>query len=223
MNSFLRGWLTRLRGPLGPVGPIGPRGEQGPAGQEGPIGPVGPVGPVGPQGEPGSPASATDSRIRLRVPIVVVYDGPESLNYLPIGLEVAAEAQEFYRSNCGIELRVTVAGHPEAHWQNYPQEALLAHRFQYGGQPFLVLLRSDESSLPGGYLGQAFGGTGGFCVVAGNQPHAKQTAVHELGHIFALGHEEGTFMGATLEIGNRVVTPEQRLKIQKTAYEFGGL
>lgn len=171
-----------------------------------------------------------DWPIRVNVPLVVVYHGPESLNYLPVGLGAAAAAKDFFRRTCNIELQVTVSARAIAKWApgpEYAQTVLVEHRYRHGGATFLVLIRSDEARLSGGrFLGQAFAGTGGFCVVAGNHPPpslVNETAIHELGHLFGLDHEDQTFMAAVLEVDERIVTKAQRAKARQTAYQYGSL
>ena len=46
---------------------------------------------------------------------------------------------------------------------------------------------------------------------------------HELAHLLGLGHEEGTFLAAVLELHNRVVTAEQRRLVRAAAYLLGGI
>jgi hypothetical protein len=162
--------------------------------------------------------------IPLDVPIVIVYDGPAELNRLPIGFDVGRELTRFFLEQAGIQLYVTVSGTTADLWPvgpEYVQDAQVLHRFQEHGQPFMIMIRSDVSRLSNGrYLGEAFGGAGGFCVVAGNRPPGPATAaaiaVHEFSHLLGLGHEEGTFMSPILETMSRVVTPAQRAKIRET-------
>jgi len=157
------------------------------------------------------------------VPIVVAYNGLRDLNRLGVALNAADQIRAFYLERVGILLQPTVSGY--AYYLNTVEEiqaALIAHRFQFAGDPFLTMIMSDADRTAGGSLGIAFAGVGGFCMVAARQGYVGPTVAHELGHLFGLDHEEGTFMATQLELNNRIVTPAQRETIRRVADEYGG-
>lgn len=171
-----------------------------------------------------------DGIIRLTVPIVVVYDGPEELYRLNVGVGIGLYLHDFYLETCGLDIRPVVSGHTQSLWNlaSYVNQVQLDWRFRFGGRPFTVLLRYDAARVGLGYLGQAFepeGGAdfrGGLCIVAVDQQHPEWAAAHEMGHLFGLDHQDGTFMRAALETGEHVVTSAQRDKVRETALKFGG-
>ena len=214
-----------LAGAIGPEGPAGPAGTPGAEGAVGPTGPQGLAGPQGSRGDPGAPGGSGGGArlIRLRVPVVVAYNGVADLNRLGVALNAADLVRDFYRDQVGILVQASVFG-----WNTYGpavddlQAALLIHRFGLAGQPFLVLIMSDADRTSGGSLGIALGGVGGFCMVAARQGDVGPTAIHELGHLFGLDHEPNTFMAAVLELNDRTVTPAQRETIKTVAESYGG-
>lgn len=220
-----------LDGPVGPKGDAGPPGAAGQAGAPGPGGPTGPAGldglqgPAGPQGAPGQggPSGGAPSLIRLRVPIIVAYNGAPALNRLGVAFNAADQIHEFYREQAGVLLQTTVSGYLNYTWSLEDiNAALIAHRFLFGGHPFTALIMSETGRTRGGNLGEAFGGVGGFCMVAADQGYVGPTLAHEFGHLFGLDHEEGTFMATALELNNRIVTPTQREIIRAAASQYGG-
>lgn len=179
-----------------------------------------------------------DWPIRLKVHLVVVYDGLQELNRLGMGIGVAKEVREFYRRTCNIDLHITVSGRPMRPWadESYVDHILWAHRFKQGGESFLILLRVDTATLTQGHVGRAFipwGETsylGGVCAVAGlhslpdGTPLAGRITIHELGHLLlGIEHEDDTFIDSIIEEATSIVTKAQRARARETAARFGGL
>lgn len=218
---YLRKALSLLRGPRGLPGPPGLPGLSGMR------------GPRGLTGEPGPPGvlDLEHWSIRLQIPVVAVYSGSPNMAPLNVALTAAKELHDFYRSTCGVELQVRVSGQALSEWDvehrnggtGYYQTSIITWRHQHGANPFLSFILSDASLLDGRYRGEAIGGIGGLSVVAGAFPLTAETLVHEVGHLFGLEHEDGTFMDPVLETENRVITQPQRAKVRETAYQFGGL
>ena len=199
---------------------------RGPPGPPGPAGPSGFIGPVGPRGPSGFDLNTM--RISLRVPVVVVYDGPEDLSHIPLGVDVKVALEQFYLEHAGLNLQVSVEGYQAPAWpENYIQTLGLEYYFKHHGRPFTILVRSDTERFSfGRYLGEAFG-VGGYCIVAGNQPpgsaSAVKIAIHEFGHSLGLQHQSHTSMDEVLEGDEWTVTAEQRTTIRKVARQYGGL
>ena len=204
-------------------GPAGARGERGAPGFPGITGRVGPPGPPG--------VLDLDSlTIKLPVAVVVIALDYGNMSRLPIILDMIEASRKWWLEQFGIALQVSLRG-IESDFiplgSSYPLNLRTLHHWQGGGRPLTVYVWSDLSRVGDGYLGEAFIPYGIVAMAGTAQPGGDswldEVLTHELSHLLGLGHEDGTFMAAVLELHNRVVTAAQKAQVRAAAYRFGSL
>ena len=204
-------------------GPAGPKGERGASGFPGITGRVGPPGPPG-------TLDLDSMTIKLPVDVAVVAPDYGNMNRLPIVLDMIEASKKWWLEQFGIVLQVSLRAIESDFIPlglGYPLNLRRLHHWQGGGSPLAVYVWSELSRVGDGYLGEAFIPDGLVAMAGTAQPGGDswldEVLGHELSHLLGLGHEDGTFMAAVLELHNRVVTAAQRAQIRAAAYRLGSL
>ena len=162
--------------------------------------------------------------IRLQLTVVVLVDPRE--NSALDTVKTALESSKVFWLDLGIMLQPVVRG-----WQEVPDpHASLGdnlhelHRWSIGTPSPTIYVFNDATFLETGVLGLAWEHNGIAAVAGSSVPdiNLDELIDHELGHLLGLDHEDNTFMRATLELHNRVVTTVQRIVMLRNAYGMGG-
>lgn len=173
--------------------------------------------------------------VKMALHLAVVYESTDSLAvvdlssvYTPMSVAV-----DFYREQ-HIVLQPSVWGiaiGAEAYQEltgDGVWEPMHTHAFRLGGAPMTVIYLPDESNWRHQHLGDSYGRH--LAVVAGDQPLAAETLIHEIGHLLLSDpplpddHQDGTFMAAVIwNFGPSAITPAQRTRMYEAAYRLGSL
>lgn len=161
--------------------------------------------------------------IRVPLTIAIIYEGKPDLTHMGIGHHIAAEIVAFYRRAANLRIQPTVRGLILPPFGGNVNKALLTHTFDLAGvRPCLLVLSLEQSWTKEELWGSAYGGD--LAVTVGNIAEYIPIAIHELGHIFNLDHDDNTFMHTHLEeLYTRPVTNTQKLIMRRKAWELGGL
>ena len=97
-------------------------------------------------------------------------------------------------------------------------------RWTIGTPTPTIYVFADEFDLEGGFRGLTWKHNGIAEVGGGGLENNEVNELidHELGHLLDLDHQDGAFMRANLDPGDRIVTPFQRTIAVLNAYEMGG-
>ena len=207
-------------------GPAGPRGERGSSGFPGITGRAGPPGPPG--------TLDLDTQL-LKLPVDVVLVAPDygNMSRLPIILDAIEASKKWWLEQFGIALVVSLRGVQTdllpLGSKGYSFHLRRLHHWEGGGRSLTVYVWSDLDRVGDDYLGEAFIDQGIVAMAGTSQPGGDswldEVFDHEVAGHLLMGpeHVENTFLSATLELHNRVVTKEQKALIRAAAYRFGSL
>lgn len=165
--------------------------------------------------------------VTLPLPVAVVLVAPDaSFNRLPHVFGAVAASEKFW-AGVGIKLKVQVvqvASNMLSDDLWFRGHSSLDY-YEKGRVPLVVYVFGDAARVyDSKSLGVAY--ESGVAVVAGNvllpggETWLDEIIDHELGHLLMENeqeHEDGTFMGAVLELRNRLVTPAQRTQLRRAA------
>ena len=216
MNRISK-WLQLFRGPAGAKGERGAPGFPGPTGE------------VGPQGPPGV-LDLDSMTIKLPVDVVLVAPDYGNMTRLPILTDMIEVSKKWWLEQFNIHLQVSLRAIESdfiPRGLGYPLNLRRLHHWEGGGSPLTVYVWSELSRVGDDYLGEAFIPYGIVAMAGTAQPGGDswldEILDHELAHLLGLQHDEGTFLSATLELHNRVVTAAQKAQIRAASYQYGSL
>ncbi len=172
--------------------------------------------------------------VKLPIQVAVLYEGTPNTNVMAPVYARVGEAVNFYRE-LRIVLQPSVRGVAlsQSDYQELTEtgafEPMFTHEFRLDGAPMTIIYLSHDANWRENTLGRSYAHH--LAVVAGNQPLAAETLIHEIGHLLlndlptSDDHQSGdNFMNTVIwEFNTGNVTTQQRTRMYEAAYRLGSL
>lgn len=238
-----------LQGNTGRPGADGRSGAEGLPGRTGDRGEEGPRGHMGRPGKDGQDGLDLDT-VSIKVPVGIVVVGSEtwhhpgtttlnqgaiwnSVNFVRHQLLVV---EEFYQQNFDIKLQFQIRAHVGESSELDYSEAAFDRKFVRNIYPAFqrvtgfIGMDVERLAGPEGFIGE-YGRrdrvTWGTFHVAGAYPSLEEDnnmiddiVIHEVGHIFGMGHIPYSWMSAAIDGDTRVLGPDRAI-VRAGALEWG--